>query len=315
MKILVLGGTGFIGWEVVKKISNPQNEITVLYMGKRPKDFLDYPAQWLEKDLSLLSQEELANITSQFDSIIYLIHGAPIGNISGPKVNMSNLVNSTLLLVTFLDVLVNLSKKPTMIYVSSGGAVYGDIGDDKALEDQEPFPISDYGIQKLIAEKYLHLYNCQYGLEYYILRVSNPFGENQYSNGVQGIIPVLIEKIYLEQPLSVLGDGSIIRDYIAVDDVASAFEKILTYSGKKRIFNIGTGVGTSVNELIQKIEKLQGKKAIIKHLPFRKGDVRSNVLNADLALKEFLWSPKVSLDEALRRSVDQFLINQKKEVF
>lgn len=300
MKILVFGGTGFIGKPLVKKLVESGADLFVLYVGEKPQEEEFSKVFWINKDFATLTKEEIKLLLSEMDGVYYLLHGAAIGISDGNPVE--GICSSISLLLKFLEVCKEEHFKGKIIYASSGGTVYGD-NSSLINEKAATFPISDYGIQKLIAEKYLYLYGCQFGLDYSIARIANPFGIGQRI-GAQGIIPVLIQNIYLEKEISIWGIGDIVRDYIYIDDLVLALEKLLFYKGPERIFNVGSGKGTSINQLIGNIEFLLNKKAKINYFPERPNDVKSNILDISLMKKVLDWRPKVALHEGLKATID-----------
>ena len=150
-------------------------------------------------------------------------------------------------------------------------------------------------------EKYLHLYQNLYGLDYRTARLSNVYGERQSITSNQGLITTMLYKVVQGHMLQVWGDGSVVRDYIYVKDAVRCIQKILLYEGPERIFNVSSNKGYSVNEVIEEIRKVTGKKIKITYGKERKFDVRDNILSNVLAQKELGWEPTVSLNEGMTR--------------
>jgi UDP-glucose 4-epimerase len=184
-----------------------------------------------------------------------------------------------------------------IIFLSSGGTVYGKANFLPITESHLTNPCCSYGIHKLTIEKYLALFFQLYGLDYTILRASNPYGPHQNIGRNQGLIATTINRIQNGLPLEVWGDGSVIRDYLHVQDLVSAGIRVLNYEGPHKIFNISSGKGRSINEVIQIISKQMGKKAKIIHLAERGFDVESNILSNELAKNELGWMPLMSIEE------------------
>jgi UDP-glucose 4-epimerase len=186
-----------------------------------------------------------------------------------------------------------------VVFVSSGGTVYGVPQAVPISETHPTNPVSSYGIGKLTIEKFLHLYHTLHGLEYTVLRLANPFGERQRANAAQGAVAVFMNRAILNQPIEIWGDGSVVRDYIYIADVIDALVKAAFYQGEERLFNIGSGQGKSLNEILTAIETLTGRAVNRTYLPGRAFDVPANVLSITRALKHLAWSPQESFDSGL----------------
>lgn len=188
-----------------------------------------------------------------------------------------------------------------IIFVSSGGTIYGNPIEIPITENHPTNPICSYGIHKLAVEKYLALYKHLYGLNYAVLRVANPFGERQNIKGSQGAIAVFITKIMKKEPIEIWGDGSTVRDYIYVADVVSALVLTMKSKNQEIIVNIGSGNGRSINEVLNIIEMATDTKAIRQYRPKRKFDVPINVLSINHAKNILGWSPQISFEKGVER--------------
>jgi UDP-glucose 4-epimerase len=194
-----------------------------------------------------------------------------------------------------------------VIFTSSGGTVYGIPESDFINERHPTNPICSYGISKLAIEKYLHLFHELHGLAYVVLRISNPYGEGQRTQALQGAIGVFIGRALTNQTVEIWGDGEVVRDYIHVSDVSDALVKAMLYSGNKRVLNIGSGTGTSLNKLLATIEDATHKEVKRVYLSGRSVDVPVNVLDNTLAKKELHWNLKIPLEEGIKRTIDIYL--------
>lgn len=186
-----------------------------------------------------------------------------------------------------------------VIFFSSGGTIYGDSNILPISESHPTNPICSYGIQKLAIEKYLHLFYKLYGLDYGILRIGNPFGSHQDIKKNQGFIQTAVCKALAGRPIEVWGDGTIVRDYLHAQDVATAAKSLISYQGSYKIFNIGSGIGHSINQVLLLIAEHLGGELVIEYAPSRVFDLRSNILEISLAKSELGWSPKVRLESYL----------------
>ena len=156
-------------------------------------------------------------------------------------------------------------------------------------------PLCSYGVVKVAVENYLNMYAELYGINANVLRVSNPYGTHQHHIGVQGVIPTFFRKVADGVPIEIWGDGSVVRDYIHVSDVVSA----LLIAGTREqsgVFNIGSGTGHSVNEVLDIVQQTIGRVATVRYLPQRNFDVERIFLDIARAKAELRWQPKLSLD-------------------
>jgi UDP-glucose 4-epimerase len=190
-----------------------------------------------------------------------------------------------------------------IVFISSGGAVYGTPQRLPISETHPTDPICSYGIHKLAIEKYLHLFRTTYGLGSVTLRVSNIYGESQDSHSGLGAIAHFTNSAVNGDPIEIWGDGTITRDYIHVDDVVMAVLKSVLYRGPETVLNIGTGRGTSLNEIVGMIEAQLESRVRIVYRPARNFDVQDNLLDASRAARELSWSPTISLESGVDRMI------------
>lgn len=191
-----------------------------------------------------------------------------------------------------------------IVFPSSGGTIYGISQANRIVESQTGSPICSYGINKLAIEKYLNLFNRLYGLEYSVLRISNPYGMHQRVDSGQGAIATFLHHAIHHDEIEIWGDGSVIRDYIYVEDVSKAFYKAAQMNTAEKIFNIGSGIGYSINQILAEIELLIGKPLRKRYLEGRILDVPSNILDISKAKINLGWEPRYSLAEGLRKTAD-----------
>ena len=190
-----------------------------------------------------------------------------------------------------------------IIFVSSGGTIYGRPLQIPTPETAPTEPITAYGVSKLATEKYLALCERLYGLDYRVLRVTNPFGPYQLTLKNQGVIAALISHAIRRQPVEIWGDGTVVRDFIYIDDVVDALIAAAEDRGAERIFNIGSGVGRSLREVIAEIECLIEMRLDIVWKPGRSVDVPISVVAIDRATEILRWKPKVSFQSGLEHTI------------
>ena len=196
-----------------------------------------------------------------------------------------------------------------VVFISSGGTVYGKERFCPIKEDTITNPINSYGIQKLTIEKLLYLYNYLYNLDYRIIRLSNPYGPYQRPNGVLGVVTTFTYKALKNEEIVVYGDGSVIRDFIFIDDAIHGILNIANGNGKYKLYNLGYGKGTSVNQVIQGIENVLNKKLSVRYIDGRKADVPINYLDIGRYEADFGALNPVSLEEGIKKTVDFMVKN------
>ena len=246
-----------------------------------------------------LNPEDLARALPGTQVVFHLICTTlPKSSNENPAYDVETNVLGTLRLLQ----LCRLHQVRKIVFVSSGGTVYG-IPRTVPLDETHPTePICAYGIHKLLIEKYLQLYFRLHGLDYCVLRISNAYGERQKTDAAQGAVAVFLERALLRQPIQVWGDGSVVRDYVYVGDIVAALLKAMAYEGEQKIFNIGSGIGVGLNQLIREIGVVLGRAPEVEYGAARNFDVPANVLDASLAGRLLGWQADTPLVEGLRRT-------------
>ena len=196
------------------------------------------------------------------------------------------------------------SRIKRVIFASSGGTVYGPDAQVPTPESAPCFPISSHGLTKLFLEKYIHMFGKTDALEYFILRISNPYGPDQTFKKRQGLIPAVMHHHRLGQPLPLYGGGEARRDYVYIDDVIDAFVMAIEANGSpKEILNIGSGRSRSVIEVIKAIEAVIEEDVAINAVEARISDVTESRLDISKAKAVLNWSPTISFEEGLKRTL------------
>jgi UDP-glucose 4-epimerase len=190
-----------------------------------------------------------------------------------------------------------------VIFISSGGTVYGPAQTWPIAETHPQNPVNAYGVTKLAVEKYLYMFKYLYGLDYAILRPSVPYGPRQNPLARQGAVAVFLYRVAHNLPVTIWGDGSVTRDYFYISDLAEALiattERDL---GEQRIFNIGGAEEVSLLQLLKLVEETVGKSARVEYGPSRQFDAPRIVLDTRLAHQKLGWQPKWSLAEGLEKT-------------
>jgi len=191
-----------------------------------------------------------------------------------------------------------------LLFLSSGGTVYGIQKTVPIREDSDQWPISSYGVTKLAIERYLHMYGHLHGFDYRIARVSNPFGAFQVARKGQGVIGTLLRCAVQGSTFQIVGDGSVVRDYLYIADTCEALWTLARYQGAERIFNIASGQGHSVMDLVNLVEAITGQSIERRYLPSRPIDVPVNILDVSRAESELGWQPETAMKDALTLTLD-----------
>lgn len=296
-RCIVFGASGFIGSRLCEKLASKYQNLKAF--GRNPM----YPSafnkcKWIEGDFSDVNQ--IANAITDCDTVIHLVNAttpasANINRVADLKANVVSTLN-------LLDACVNSGVKK-IIFISSGGTVYGAPSIIPTPETAENNPITAYGVSKLTIEKYLSLYHHLYKLDYCVLRVANPFGPYQTNKKNQGAIAAFLQHAIHDEPIDVWGDGSVVRDYIFIDDVINAIDLAIVHSGEQKTFNIGSGTGLSINQIISTLESSLEKSISVNYLPSRNMDVPISILDITRARTHLGWSPHTPFKEAIAQTL------------
>lgn len=306
-KYLVTGGAGFIGSNLVKKLSQDgENQIIVidnLSMGLIENITPASNVQIIEGDVcdERLMEETLAS--NQFDFIYHLAAVASVADsierpVETHRTNFDSVLN-----------LLELAKKyqPNLkrLLFSSSAAVYGDEATLPKHEESVIRPLNAYAIDKFAAERFVLTYNSLYGLPTTAVRFLNVYGPNQNPGSpYSGVISIVLDKFENDAPFTLFGDGEQTRDFVYVDDVVAAITELAEKEETLgQVYNVGTGKETSVNKLIETFEKLLDKKLEVKHEAARKGDIKKSVCD-NSKLRSVGITPATTIEEGLKKYLE-----------
>jgi UDP-glucose 4-epimerase len=192
-----------------------------------------------------------------------------------------------------------------IVFTSSGGTVYGKLHQTPVPESHPIAPINAYGAGKASAEIYLSLYRAMHGIDCRIARVANPYGAGQNLSHGQGAVTTFIHRALNRQPITIWGDGEVIRDYIFIKDVAKFLVMLATAPPNPEfIFNVGSGAGLSLNAIVDALEVMLGRKLEVTRSVARSIDVPVSVLSIERATKVIGWSPTTPFPEGISRTLD-----------
>jgi UDP-glucose 4-epimerase len=301
-KILVTGGAGFIGSHVVDHYLEAGHAVAVVdNLATGNRENVNPAAAFYEVDIR---SDELAEVFARERPDVVNHHAAQASvplSVSRPGYDAEvNLLGSLNLLEQARQHGVQ-----RVIYASTGGAVYGEPQYLPCDEEHPIRPLSPYGASKHAVEHYLQLYEQLYGLGYTILRYANVYGPRQDPHGEAGVVAIFTSQMLAGEPAIVHGDGLQERDLVYAGDCARANVAALEQD-RDGIFNIGSGAGTTINDLFERLAKLTGYARPRQHGPARLGDVYRSFLSCDLAARELGWQPAFDLDQGLQATVTYF---------
>lgn len=296
-RILVIGGSGFIGTHLC--IGLKTQGFKPIILDRVAPTHVD--AEFHQCDIS--SDDSWSVLLDSVEAIYHLAWTTkPQSSNDAPLYDLQTNVVPGLRL---LDRLARRSKLPRLIFVSTGGAIYGHTTDEKIGEEHPTFPLNAYGVSKLAFEHYLRLYRHLHNLDYVIFRPSNPYGEFQDPLGNQGVVSVFLGKLAKGEEITIWGDGSVIRDYFYVGDLVAALLGCLDYIPGDiypRVFNVGSGRGIDLRQLIAIMSRITGRTAQIVYTNGRKTDAPRIVLDIDKICEQLNWRPTTHIENGLTRT-------------
>jgi len=291
-RIIITGGSGFIGSHLIEALKKNGYKNLVVIDKNKPTD---KNISFIKGDFS--ANKILRNTIKNNDIIVHLACSTipSTSEQNKEKDIMENVIGAVRLLENCRG-----KKLKNFIFLSSGGTVYGKIN-RPAEETDAPQPINAHGLMKYLIEKYIEIHHRLYGLNYTIVRASNPYGRKVVGGIKQGVIDVLLKKTTDNQLIEIWGDGKVVRDYFHIDDLTALLVKIIKKPALNQTINVGSGHGISINNLLKIIKKITGKKLKIKYLPGRGFDLPYNILNINKAKKLYGWRPKIGLEDGIKK--------------
>lgn len=294
---LILGAGGFIGRNLIDRLRDDGATVVALDIQPAPDD-CPIDVEWIEAGLN--DRETLAGLVRRADTVYHLAASSTPASANADPAG--DVENSILPALGLLDLLTESSAR--LVFVSSGGTVYGPEVPVPTPETAPTNPINAYGVGKLAIEKYIAINRRQRGLDAIVLRVANPYGPHQNPLRGQGAIAAFLYRALKSEAIEIWGTGEVIRDYIYIGDVAAALSAAAVYDGSRTLFNIGGGGGLSLNDIIAKMEPLFPGAPHIEWKPGRALDVPASILDISLAEAHLGWSPRVDIDTGLGLTLD-----------
>lgn len=304
MRIVVLGAAGFIGTNLTMRLAENSSDDIIAVDEK-----LDYFDKCICK-----SNVRLVELKFTYDAVFEKVirnadivyHLISTNNPSSSNMNIgSDIADNILITIRIMDACIS-EKISNVVFISSGGTVYGDLVKNPITENEATNPINTYGIQKLTIEKILYLYHRMHGIDYRVVRLANPYGPHQRPNGKLGVITTFVYQALNDEVLIVYGDGEIVRDYIYIDDAISGIINIAGCKSENKIFNLGSGIGTSVNKIISIIEEITKKSLHVEYRQKRTVDVPVNVLDVSRYKDTFSVRSFLSVYDGIAKTINYF---------
>lgn len=298
MRVLVIGGNGFVGSHVVDALISSGHNVRVF--GRNPDRFRDPLPNVDYRQGDFRDRMSIAEALIGVDAVFHMVSTTFPGTANlDPKIDVQeNLIGTLALIETMLGLGIT-----RLLFVSSGGTVYGVPERVPIPEDHPLRPINSYGIVKVAIEHFIEMYRRTRGLSPIVIRASNPYGPRQGHTGVQGVVSTFIDNISSGRPIEIWGDGSVVRDFIDVRDLADLCVLAGT-SSREGVYNAGSGIGTSLKELLVVIQQVVPQKIAVSFKPSRLIDVPVSILDCTRAKQDFGWRPTRELLEGIEDTWD-----------
>jgi UDP-glucose 4-epimerase len=297
---LVLGGNGFIGSHLVEALLRKGFSVKVFgdfKSGTKNLDAISHRIEIIKGDF--LCESDLAAAMQNVEFVFHYISTTnPVTSFNNPCYEVeTNIIGS----IRMMELAVKNDIKK-IIFPSTGGTIYGEPDRVPINEAAPTNPLNPYAISKLTIEKYLNYFFHRYSLDYLVLRYSNPYGERQNPYGNQGVIPIFLNKINNNEDPTIFGDGSAIRDYIYIQDALDATLSLFDRKCNEKIFNVGSGRGNSINELISIMSEVTGKEIRPIYVNNNGFYIKKIILDISKIKNITGWSPKIDIFDGIEKT-------------
>ena len=291
---LVIGGGGFLGSRVAAALVESEHRVSSF--DRYSRGVVEQPGvRAIVGDF--LDVDALRSAVRGAEQVYHFLSSTTPATADGdPRIDLATNVRGAIDLFSIAAE----ERVQRIAFASSGGAIYGDQAVTPISEEAVPRPVSPYAIGKLTIESYLRYFRRTRGLESISFRISNPYGPNQRAEGRQGVIPIFLREIAAGRPVTVFGDGSMVRDYLHVDDAAAMVAATAAESPRHEVYNISSGHGTSLRELIDLAGEVIGRVVEVEHLPRPVTFVERSVVDPTRYLEEFGLGARIDLRSGIR---------------
>lgn len=297
MNIAILGGCGFIGSHLAEMLSEEGHSITIfdhLNATRRNLEYIQNMVRFVGGDFTNVS--DVARAIEGAEIVVHLISSTLPGNsLKNPIYDIeTNVVGS----INLFEQCVKADVRK-VVFISSGGTVYGIPQSTPIKETHALNPINPYGLSKMVIEKYLGLYFYHYGMDYFVLRLSNPYGGRQNPMTGQGVIASWMHRAKNGKPIEIWGDGTVVRDYVYIKDAVRALKLATLVNSDQKVLNVGSGKGYSLLQVREVLEEIIGKQVPVTFKNVRRVDVPINVLDISLIKSVLGWEAEIDLKDGM----------------
>lgn len=298
---LVIGANGFVGSHLVDELVEAGYPVRAFDRFRSPAKFNG------SKEVEIVAGDIFDDIAvlGALKDAQYVFHSfsatTPFTSDSDPYSDITlNLLRNVQLFEKCVE-----AKVKKIMFISSGGAVYGQVAEHKQVDEADaPLPVSPYGIGKLGAEYYLAYFKRKYDLDYIAYRLTNPYGPRQSANNNQGVIPIFIDRIKSGKELVVYGDGTGSRDYIYIRDATKMMVDSFAKETEHVVYNIGSGQQTAISDIVAAIEAVMKTKAKVTHKELPRTFLQKSEVSIKRFVKEFGPAPSTPLEIGIQRTID-----------
>lgn len=295
--LYIIGWNGFIGRQYIKYLNETGFEGEV-FLNSRSQDDSSVISDLDNISVNYVNYEEM--VTGLRDSSATILY---LANLYSPLDSLKYAFNSVkdniLPFINLLEDIKGNAENIKFIMSSSGGTIYGDTECERCNEYYHLAPKTIYAANKIAQEEYLNVYHVNYGLDYRIARIANPYGPGQKLKGGQGLVPAILQSCVSGESLPVVGEGNATRDYIYIDDLCLFLTSLEKYNGNYRVFNVGSGIGYTILDVINCFNAISKKQVSYHFVQTEYSAVSRIVLDISRAKTELMWVPRTSLSDGI----------------